>query len=248
MKTETVSLATTDGVMQAHVALPAGPGRFPAVVVVQEAFGVNEHTRDVCRRFAGEGYLALAPELFHRDGPGVEVSYEDVPAAMERLRALTNEGIEADLAAALAHLRGRTDVDPRQVGLVGYCVGGFAAYLGACRLAPDAIVSFYGGGIARERPNFKLRPILDETDRIRAPILCVFGAEDQGITPADVAAIRDRLDRLAAPHEVIVYPNAGHAFFSDRRASYRAEPARDAWQRTLEWLGRHLRAGSRASK
>jgi carboxymethylenebutenolidase len=210
------------------------------VVVAQEAFGVNHHIRDVCRRFAEAGYLALAPELFHRSGRGIEIPYGDMPPAMEQLRALTNDGVEEDLAAAFEHLGARADVDPARVGLVGFCVGGFAAFLGACRLSPVATVSFYGGGIVRQRPQFELRPILDEASNIRRPILCLFGAEDQGITPEDVNAIRERLDRLPIPHEVVVYPDAGHAFFCDARPSYRAAPAADAWRRTVEWLARHI--------
>ena len=240
MREEQVSLTTSAGAMSAFVAVPDGAGRWPAVVVVQEAFGVNHHIRDVCRRFAEAGYVALAPELFHRRGAGIEIPYGDMPPAMEQLRALTNEGMEEDLAASLGHLRMRADVDAARVGLVGFCVGGFAAYLGACRLAPAATVSFYGGGIARPRPQFELRPILEESANIRRPVLCLFGAEDQGITAEDVGAIRAQLDRLAIPHEVVVYPDAGHAFFSDARPSYRAGPAADAWRRTLDWLARHL--------
>ncbi len=245
MHEEVVTLATPDGPMDAFLVRPEGKSRAPGLVVAQEAYGVNDHIRDVCRRFAGEGYATLAPELFHREGRGVLVPYTDMPGAMGRLAALTNEGLEQDLKAALAHLRGRADVDPARVGLVGFCVGGFAAFLGACRLDPAATVSFYGGGIVRERPQFKLRPVLGETERIRRPILCLFGAEDRGIPPEDVAAVRAKLDALTAPHEVVVYPGAGHAFFCDARPAYHPESARDAWRRTLEWLGRHLGASER---
>jgi carboxymethylenebutenolidase len=243
MPNEIVTLATPDGPMDAFVAHPEGAGRFPALIVAQEAFGVNEHIRDVCRRFAAEGYLALAPELFHRSGRGVVVPYDDFPAARVHIGALANEGLEQDLAACFDHLRARVDVDPQRVGLVGFCMGGFTAFLGACRLAPAAAVSFYGGGIVRPRAQGRMRPLLDEADGIRAPILCLFGAEDQGIPLADVDTIRGRLDALRTPHEVVVYPGAGHGFFCDARPSYHADSARDAWKRTLDWFGRYVRGG-----
>ncbi len=243
MPAEVVTLTTPDGPMDAHVARPDGDGPFPGLVVAQEAFGVNDHIRDVCGRFAREGYVALAPELFHRSGRGIELPYDQFPAVMPYLGALSNEGLEQDLAASFAHLRGRADVDGRRVGIVGFCLGGFVAFLAACRLAPTAVASFYGGGIVRPRAQGRMRPLIDEADRIRSPILGLFGAEDQGIPPGDVETIRARLDALDVPHEIVVYPGAGHAFFCDARSAYRAEAAADAWRRVLDWFGRYLRGG-----
>ncbi len=241
MDTESlVTIETTAGPMDAFVARPGAPGPFPGVVVAQEAFGVNDHIRDVCERFAAAGYAALAPELFHRQGRGIEVAYGDMPGAMAALGGLTNDGLEHDLAAALAHLRGLPGVAPDRVGLVGFCVGGLAAFIGACRLGPAATVSFYGGGIVRERPQLRFKPVIGEAARIGAPILCLFGAEDKGIPPADVESIRQALDALPVAHEVIVYPGAGHAFFCDMRPAYHAPSAADAWRRTLAWLDAHL--------
>jgi len=240
MLEETVTIATADGPMEAFVAAPGAAGRAAALVVLQEAFGVNEHIREVCRRFAAEGFVALAPELYHRAGRGITVPYEDRTAIFEHLAGLTNAGLESDLRAAFGHLAARADTDPRRTGLVGFCAGGFAAFLGACRLPHRATVSFYGGGIVRARPQLRLEPVLGQSGSISAPILCLFGAEDAGIPPEDVGAIRQALDRLGVPHEVVVYPGAGHGFFNDLRASYRAEAAGDAWRRTLGWLGAHL--------
>ena len=238
---ERPTLATADGPMDAYLARPAGAGPFPAVVVAQEAFGVNAHIRDVCDRFAREGYVAIAPELFHRAGRGVEVSYADVPAAMTQLGPLTNAGLERDLAAAFDHLAHRADAAAGRSALVGFCVGGFAAFLGACRLNPAATVAFYGGGIVRKRPISGLEPVLGEAASIRTPILCLFGGEDKGIPPEDVNAIRARLDALPVAHDVVVYPGAGHAFFCDARPAFHADSARAAWTRTLDWLARHVR-------
>jgi carboxymethylenebutenolidase len=236
--------ATPDGPMDCHVALPdaasaARPG--PGVVVVQEAFGVNAHVKDVCRRLAGLGYAALAPEIFHRAGSGLDIPYTEGPRAMELLGQLTNDAIATDLSAALAALREDARVDAGRVGLVGFCAGGFAAFLAACRLDPRAVIAFYGGGIVRARPHALLTPLLDEAGAITAPLLCLFGGDDGGIPPSDVEAIRARLDAGTAPHEVIMYPGAKHAFFNDLRpANYDAAAARAAWERTRDWLARYL--------
>jgi carboxymethylenebutenolidase len=242
-----ITIPTADGPMDAFVAAPdpAPAGRGPAVVVVQEAFGVNDHVRDVCRRLAGAGYVALAPEIFHRDGAGLEIPYGEGPRAMDHLGRLTNAGIETDLAAAFATLRADPRVDSARVGLVGFCVGGFAAFLGACRLDPRATVAFYAGGLVRERPGALLEPLLAEAGGIAAPLLCLFGADDGGIPPADVDAVRGRLAEVGASHEVVVYEGARHAFFNDLRpANYDAAAAHAAWERTLAWFARHLAAGA----
>ena len=238
-----VTVPTVDGPMNAYVARPDAPGQKPALVVVQEAFGVNEHIRDVCRRFAREGYVALAPEIFHRSGPGIEIPYTDMPPAMAQLGLLTNDGLEADLAAALEWVRGEGEVDSLRVGLVGFCVGGFAAFLGACRLDPAATVAFYGGGIVRARQGMKIQPVLEEADGIDAPLLCLFGAEDAGIPPDDVARITERIEALGVGCEVEVYEGAKHAFFCDLRANYHPGAAAAAWTRTLGWLERYVRGG-----
>jgi carboxymethylenebutenolidase len=244
MITETITLTNAESPMDAFLARPEGDGPFPAVIVVQEAFGVNDHIRDVCRRFASEGYFALAPELFHRAGCGIVLPYDRFEAVRPYLSALSNESIEQDLSVSLDHVRGRADVDTRRVGLVGFCIGGFVTFLGGCRLDPGAVVSFYGGGIVRPRAEGAIKPLIGETEKIRAPILCMFGAEDRGIPPEDVDTIEARLDRLKTPHEIVVYPGAGHGFFCDQRATYHAESARDAWRRTLDWFGRYLPAAA----
>jgi len=240
MNEESVPLTTQDGAMDAAVVRPDGEGPFPAVVVAQEAFGVNDHIRDVCRRFAREGYLALAPELFHRSGRGVNVAYDDLPSVYAHLAALTNAGLEQDLRACFDYLRRRPEVVGTRIGLVGFCMGGFSAFLGACRLDPAATVSFYGGGIVRPRVQSKLAPLLGEVAGIGSPILCLFGAEDQGIPPTDVEAVRHALDALEVGHEVVVYPGAGHGFFCDQRPVFNRDAAADAWRRTLAWFGRSL--------
>ncbi|HET7453255.1 MAG TPA: dienelactone hydrolase family protein [Thermoanaerobaculia bacterium] len=242
MTEDRIVIDTPDGPMEAHRAAPPDGEPGPAVVVLQEAFGVDDHIRSVCRRFARSGYVAIAPELYHREGPGRTFGYEDFAAVRPHLAALTNDGIASDLRAALAALRADPAVDGGRLAAVGFCAGGFAAFLAACRSDVAAAVCFYGGGIVRERPGMRIRPLLPEADRIACPLLGFFGAEDASIPAEDVEAIGARLRALGKPFEIVSYPKAGHGFFNDERSSYRADAAVDAWQRTLEWLERRLAA------
>lgn len=233
-----VLLQTPDGPMGAHLTLPARQGPGPAVVVIQEAFGVNGNTRDVCRRLAAEGYAALAPELFHRTAVPGQVFPYDFALVQPHFSRLSNDGIAADLAAAHAFLAGHARAGGR-IGLVGFCVGGFAAFLGASRAPVQAAVSFYGGGIVRPRPGLQMQPVLGEA--VACPTLCLFGGKDPSIPASDVEAIRTRLAAAGPLHELVVYPDAGHAFFNDERpANHHPAAAQDAWARTLAFLRAHL--------
>jgi carboxymethylenebutenolidase len=237
----TVTLDTSDGPMEAFQVIPQGEGPFPALVIAMEAFGVNTHIQDVCRRFAREGYAALAPDMYHRTGRMLTYAYDD-PKRREAFSALTNAGIETDVKAALAHLGGAAKVDAGRIGIIGFCVGGFMAFLAACRTNVATAVCFYGGGIVNLREGLKLEPLLSEADNIKVPILCLFGEKDTSIPPAEVEAIRKRLAMQPREHEVFVYPGAEHGFFCDERGSFKPDAAADAWQRTLRWLELRLKA------
>src|SRR5204862_1668677 len=130
------------------------------LVVLQEAYGVNAHIQDVCRRLAREGYAALAPELYHRFGEDMVFSYDDGPHAVAELAKLDNAAIETDVLAALAALRARPDIDRARVGTLGFCAGGFASFLAACRADAKTSICFYPGGVVSPRPMFKLAPLL----------------------------------------------------------------------------------------
>ena len=244
-----LTIATSDGPMDAFLAVPAaaggrspdaavpeGSGPHPAVVIAQEAFGVNDHIRDVCRRFAAEGYVALAPELYHRQGRGLVFAYDDLVNARVCLRNLENDQISTDVVASLAALRAMPEVAPSRVGIVGYCMGGYVAFLAACRSDVRSTVVYYGGGIVNPRPGFRITPVLPEADRIASPLLGLFGAEDVSVPVSDVDAIRERLTALGKAHDLVVYEGAGHGFSCDPRDSYHPEAARDAWRRTMRWL------------
>jgi len=239
MTTRWIEIATADGPMHAYLAEPDGAGPYPGVVVLQEAFGVNAYVQSVCGRLADAGFVALAPELFHRAGTHVEIAYDEKDRArvMAALGELTNDLLEEDVGAAVAALRARTDVAPTRLAIVGFCMGGFAALLGGLTTAVAAVVAFYPGGVVRARPQFKLSPFVDRLAGMRAATLVHVGGDDAGIPPDDIAAVKAALDRSPAQREVIVWPGAKHGFHChDRTPVYDPKTAELAWHRTLAWL------------
>jgi carboxymethylenebutenolidase len=242
MQEFTVSLPTPGGPMDLHGFVPGGAaGRLPAVIVLQEAFGVNPHIRRVCRRVAQAGYAAFSPELFHRSGRGLEFGYDEFPRIRPIFAGLTNAMILEDLQASYGHIAQRSDVDAARIASWGFCLGGWASVLAACELPLAAAVSFYGGGMVNPRPGIGFTPILDRFPSIRCPLLLVYGALDQSIAPADIAAVDSRLTSLGKDHEVEVYPEGGHGFFCEDRAAYNQPSAEAAWTRATGWLAGKLR-------
>jgi carboxymethylenebutenolidase len=236
-----VTIDTPDGPMEAFEVILETEAPLPALVIAQEAFGVNSHVQDVCRRFAREGYAAIAPDFYHRSGRLLTYAYDN-PKRRDPFSALTNAGIEADVNAALAYLQNEPRIDRGRVGIVGFCLGGFIAFLAACRTDVATAVCFYGGGIVNRREGLKLEPLLSEADLIEVPVLCLFGDKDASIPIAEVEAIRRRLAMQPRAHEVVLYPGAEHGFFCDERASYNAQAAQDAWRRTVQWLELRVKA------
>lgn len=240
MTETTLTLPTADGPMRAFRVAPDGDARLPALLVIQEAFGINNHIRNVCRRVAAHGYLTLAPELFHRTGEGVELGYTDMSQVMPHFSKLTNPGILMDIQTGLAALRADARVDPSRIGVIGFCVGGFSTFLAAEKTDAAAFVAFYGGGILRARPGIALEPLIGDADEIRRPILLLFGGQDQSIPPADVEEIDATLTRLGKVHQTVTLPDGGHGFACDDRAAYHQPSNDEAWRITYEWLGRNL--------
>lgn len=216
---------------------PAGTPK-GGIVVVQEAFGVNDHIEDVTRRFADQGWLAVAPHLFHRSGDP-QLGYEDLAQVMPHMGALTADGILADVDAALGHLVG-AGIVPGRVGVVGFCMGGTVAVVTAVRREVGAAVSFYGGGVGKAR--FGFGSLVEEAPGLRAPWLGLYGDLDTGIPVEEVEQLRAAAAAAEPVTEVVRYPDAGHGFHCDRRSSYHEPSARDAWARTLSWFEEHLTA------
>jgi carboxymethylenebutenolidase len=240
MQTGDVTLDTADGPMRAYEARPDGDRPATAVVVIQEAFGVNDHIEDVTRRAADEGMHAIAPALFHRAGGGT-APYDDFSKVLPMFEGLTDDGILMDVDAAVAHLHS-LGYDDRSIGIVGFCMGGRVTFLVAAERALGAAVGFYGGGIVTGRfPQFPT--LIDRSANLKTPWLGLFGDADSGIPVEDVEQLRATLDETApVPHEIVRYPGAEHGFNCDRRPSYHPEAAADAWQRTFAWFRTHLSA------
>jgi len=243
MGTDPISASDTTitgptGPMRLYEARPAGTAR-GGVVVIQEAFGVNAHIEDVTRRAAAAGYHAVAPDMFHRSGPGAIADYGDYEKVIAHFTPIAgDDDVLADVDAALGHLHA-AGIPASRCGLVGFCFGGRVSFLVAARRAIGAAVGFYGGGIVTGRfPQFP--PLVDEAARLQTPWLGLFGDQDGSIPVADVEQLRNALTAAPVASEIVRYPDAGHGFHCDQRADYRADDARDAWERTLAWFAAHL--------
>lgn len=208
------------------------------VVVVQEAFGVNEHIEDIARRLAAEGYHAVAPDLFHRAGGGT-APYDDFSKVLPLFAGLDDEGILSDVDAAVAVLAA-AGIPPTRTALVGFCFGGRAAFLVAARRQLGAAVGFYGGGIVTARfPQFP--SLVGEAGRLRTPFLGLFGDLDESIPVADVEQLREAIKSAPVTCQIVRYPAAGHGFHCDARPDhFHRESAGDAWARTLGWFATHV--------
>jgi carboxymethylenebutenolidase len=230
-----VRIPVPDGEIPAYRAMPDSGGPFPVVLVVQEIFGVHEHIKDVCRRFAKEGYLAVAPELYARQG---DVSqYTDYRQIFsEVVSKVPDSQVMSDLDATAAWAQksghGRADA----LGVTGFCWGGRITWLYAAhnpRL--KAGVAWYGR-LAGEASELQPRYPLELAAELKAPVLGLYGGEDQGIPLTDVERMRSALATAKQPSEIVVFPGAPHGFHADYRASYRPEQAQQAWRQCLEWF------------
>ncbi|HMG25556.1 MAG TPA: dienelactone hydrolase family protein [Acidimicrobiia bacterium] len=236
MNARTLELDTAHGPMPLYEARPDAEAR-GAVIVIQEAFGVNAHIEDVTRRFADAGYHAVAPHVFHRAGGGT-APYGDFSKVLPLYEHLDDAGILVDVDATRAHLNA-AGWDDTQLGIVGFCFGGRVTFLVALRQRLGAAVGFYGGGIVTARfPQFP--PLVDEAAELRTPWLGLFGDRDQSIPVEDVERLRDALRAAPVPTEVVRYPDAEHGFHCDQRDAYDETTAKDAWNRTLAWFDAHL--------
>src|SRR5579883_282144 len=239
-QTETITLSVSDGTsMRAYVARPAGQAR-AGLIVFQEAFGVNAHIRDITERFAAQGYLAIAPELFHRTAPGFEGSYTDFPAVMPHMKALTDNGLAADARAAFDWLQ--KEGKASAIGCIGYCMGGRTACLAAITMPVNCAVSYYGGGIA---PGGMFPSLTDRFKDLKAPVLYFWGGKDGHIGHDAVSAVESAMISAGKPYVNVVFSEADHGFLCDARASYNPAAAAQAWPLTLAFLDTHLASVSR---
>jgi len=224
--------------MPAYHARPAeAAGELPVVIVIQEIFGVHEHIRDLCRRLAQEGYLAVAPELYFRQGDPNE--YDDIPTLFSEL---VSKVPDAQVLADLDHVANwaaRNGGDPHRLLATGFCWGGRIAWLYAAHNPQlKAAVAWYGKLVGDKTMNSPSHPV-DIATELTAPVLGLYGAQDTSIPQDTVDTMRQALRAANATAEIVVYPDAGHAFNADYRPSYHAESAQDGWQRMLTWFARY---------
>jgi carboxymethylenebutenolidase len=224
-------------VYEAH---PSGPGKYPIVLVIPEIFGMHEHMKDVVRRFAKEGFLAITFEPYARDGGVLEL--REIADVRKVADSVPDARVMGDLDALLAygkkHPAGRAD----RVGVTGFCRGGMYTLLFAARSRDvKAAVSWYGQIKPAMSPGIRTAGPLDVAGRINAPVLGLYGEEDLGIPTADVKEMEAALKGAGKTAEFVLYPKAPHAFFADYRPSYREEAAKDGWMRCIAWFNKYLK-------
>jgi carboxymethylenebutenolidase len=232
-------ITTPQGAMRVYRARPSGatvPDR--AIVVLQEAFGVNDHIQDVTRRAAALGYVAVAPELFHRAGTKT-VDYSDHPVAMGLIGALGRDEVDNDVTATCAYLADADGISIERVGLMGFCFGGRAAFTAATALPGlAATAAFYGPGVAAGP-----HAVLDRIAGLTGPALLLVGDEDPTIPAADLDAIRSAAAEHGKDVRVEIFPAAGHAFHCDARPQvYRPDAARRGWGLAMDLFASALPA------
>ncbi len=232
-----VSVTTADGEVPAYRALPKEGGPFPVILVVQEIFGVHEHIKDVCRRLAKAGYFAIAVELYARQGDVSKLSAID--DIMKIVTTVPDAQVLSDLDAAVAFAKASGKADVSRLGITGFCWGGRITWLYAAH-NPNlrAGVAWYGRLVGNATPNQPRYPV-DVAAELKAPVLGLYGGQDQGIPQDTVEKMRAACKAAGKTCEIVVYPDAGHAFNADYRPSYREAAAKDGWARTLAWFKEH---------
>lgn len=237
LDTGDASIDVEGGKLPVYYARPEGGKNLPTVLVVQEIFGVHEHIKDVCRRLAKQGYLAIAPELYFRQGDP-----RTIDNVAELLQAIVNKVPDAQVLAdldACAAWAAKNHGDADKLAITGFCWGGRITWLYAAHNPKlKAGVAWYG---RLDSPPTDLQPKhpVDLAGELKAPVLGLYGGADQGIPLHDVEFMLEELERAGAKSEIHVYPDAPHAFNADYRPTYRKEEAEDGWKRMLEWFERN---------
>ncbi len=236
-RNEWIDLQVSDGsVLRAFTCRPANVESAPVesapgLLVLQEIFGVNTHIQDVCRRFAEQGFVAVAPDLFHRTAPGFVTPYDNyLPGRTEAMK-MTIPGIEADFRAVSDWFATDAHTKDRAFGSIGFCMGGRMSFLAATTLPLACAVSFYGGNIPQH---------LDRVEQLNCPLMLIWGGHDSSIPAEQRRALEDGLRHASKGYLAICFEDAGHGFFCDQRDSYSAETAALAWPMALDFLRKYL--------
>lgn len=236
-----VKIPVPDGQIAAYRAAPAAKQSLPTILVVQEIFGVHEHIKDICRRLAKLGYLAIAPELFARQGDPSR--HADISSLIkEVVNKVPDAQVMSDLDAS-ADWAAKNGGNPSRLGITGFCWGGRIVWLYAAhRPGLKAGVAWYGR-LVGERDALRPAQPVDVAVKLKAPVLGLYGAEDVGIPVTTLNTMQAALEEgspAARSSRFILYKKAPHAFFADYRTSYRILPSKDAWMQAQEWFKQHL--------
>jgi carboxymethylenebutenolidase len=251
LDTADIQIPSASGAVPAYRAMPAGGKgtKHPVILVVHEIFGVHEHIRDVCRRLANQGYLAIAPDLYARQGDVTRLT--DVNEIRAVVSKVPDAQVLGDLDAAVAWAKGSGHADVSRLGITGFCWGGRIVWLYAAHSsAARAGVAWYGRLVGDPDPLHPRSPV-DVAASLHAPVLGLYGGEDQSIPAPTIETMREALREAtreamrktpgaggepSRKSHIEVYPHAGHAFFADYRPSYRKDAAEDGWRRALAWM------------
>lgn len=220
-----IEFLSNDHITPGYLAQPEGARRFPALIVIQEWWGLVPHIKDVVDRFAEEGFVALAPDLYHGQAASEPDEARKLSMELDRERAI------AEIVAAIHYLQSLDQVMPKAIGVVGFCMGGsLTIATAAASRDVGAAAAFYG-----------MPGDLGIVGTIQAPLLGLYGQEDHGIPVDLVRSLEQELQQHGVVHEIHIYAGAGHAFFNDSRPHiYDPDAAQDAWERTLRWFRQHL--------
>jgi carboxymethylenebutenolidase len=233
MPNKHIELKIADGSkMHGFVCFPDHAGPFPAIIVLQEAFGVNHHIKKITARLASEGYLAIAPELFHRTAPpGFEGNYTHFDSVKPHMQGINVQGLSDDLKATHDWLVGQSYVAKDKVASLGFCMGGRVSFLANAVLPLACAVSYYGGNMPS---------VIDKVASLHGPQLFFWGGLDKHITPEQIETVISAMQKAGKPHINVVFSYADHAFNCDERVNYHPRAAAEAWAMTLAFLKNNL--------
>jgi carboxymethylenebutenolidase len=228
-----IKIPVSDGEISGYRAQPKSGGSFPVVLVACEIFGLQEHIKDICRRFAGEGYLAIAPDFFCRQGDVSKL--EDFDAIIKIISKVPDAQVMSDLDAAV-EWAAKNKGDAKKLGVTGFCWGGRVTWLYAAHSPKVKAGTAWYGRLVGDTTDLQPKHPVDIVPMLKAPVLGLYGGKDQGIPLDTVEKMREALRKAGDRSEIIVYPDAPHGFFADTRESYRKEAAQDGWKRLLAWF------------
>ena len=219
---------------------PAGTGKFPAVIVLMEAFGLNNWCKSICNRLAQSGFAAIAPDFYR----GTTYEYTDVAGAIGKLKSLNDDAIMSDVGKSIDFLAGKSEINANGIGVIGFCMGGRYAFLtnAVYPTKIKAAISFYGGGIDATAGNpLGQKSILDRSPTMQSPIMLMYGSEDQLIAADEHGRVAAALSKAKKRYILNLFPKAGHGFMSDRRENYAPEAAAEAWMMTTGFFSQNLK-------